>query len=122
MKKKIIRYRRSTALVSYWDGPDLVIENYAKGSSISAPLQLASVILENPGPLSMTALLRALTPLGYAKVLAPLLVERGIYVRIGSTLDRKEKSIETNWAAWGSAARHFYFSTSHTRFHMHESE
>lgn len=119
-KKKATRYRRSTALVAFWEGVDLVLENYVKGSRTPAPPQLASVILDNPGPLSMTALVRALTPLGYVTVLAPLLIARGVFVRIGSSLDRKERAIETNWAAWGAAARHFYFSTSHTRFRMHE--
>ena len=115
-KKKEILYRRSTALVAYWKGEDLILENYVKGSHTPIPPQLASVILTTPGPLTMGGLAKALTPIGYPRILSKLLVTQGIFNQVGSRLDRRERAIEKHWAAWDSAARHFHFSTSHSRF------
>jgi SagB-type dehydrogenase family enzyme len=122
MPKKRELYRRSTALVAYWKGEDLIVENYLKGSPTPLPPQLAPVLLETAEPVTMSALVKALTPFGYPKVLAKLFVDRGIFVKAGSKLDRREKAIEKQWSGWDSAARHFYYATRKTRFHPWNAE
>jgi len=118
-RKKVALYRRSSALIGHWAGSDFIIENYVLASHTPAPPQLVSLLLSAAGPFSMSGLLKALAPLGYARVLAPFLIKQGIFVKIGSRLDRKEKAIDAHWT-WDSPARHFYFSTSTTRFRTYD--
>jgi SagB-type dehydrogenase family enzyme len=116
MAKKEL-YRRSTALVAHWQDDDLILENYVKGSRTPLPPQLAEIVMETSGPLTMSALMKALAPVGYARMLAKLFVDRGIFVKAGSRLDRMERAIEKHWAAWDTPARHFYYATRNTGFH-----
>ncbi len=121
-KKKEILYRRANALVAYWKGPDFVLENYVTGSRTPLPPLLASELLNISGPLTMGGLVKALTPVGFPRILAKFLVAQAIFVQVGSKVERKDRAIEKEWEAWDSAARHFHFSTSNARFRPWDPE
>jgi SagB-type dehydrogenase family enzyme len=116
---KTLRYRRSLHIVLYWRGSELVFENFARGSRISAAPVVCEILdacsnWRSPGELASTlaaynirsvrSTLRQLWRLGF--------LESSRHGR-----DNREVAMES-WLPWNPAAGFFHFSTKDQAFAM----
>jgi SagB-type dehydrogenase family enzyme len=105
-------YRRFPYVVCYWEGQQLVFENYATGTSVAAaPITFeilncfdqwrpASALAHNFPQFSTSSLARALADL----------VRRGLIERSGAPHNKRAEALST-WRDWSPAAAFFHMST-----------
>jgi hypothetical protein len=106
------RYRRSPHLICYWNGGQLVFENYAMRVRVAASPRTCEILhffdrwrsvdefVRHFPDASASSLSRALTGL----------IRLGLLDRSGAPLDRRAKALAT-WHEWEPAASFFHFST-----------
>jgi SagB-type dehydrogenase family enzyme len=111
------RYRRSATLVLYWQDEELVFENFALGTRISAE-PLVCTILNRCGKWRTVREIKFFLG-GYeeASVRRTLeqLYKNGLLERSDRERDPRVAAMES-WAAWNPAAGFFHFSTKDTEF------
>jgi SagB-type dehydrogenase family enzyme len=112
-----VKYRRAAPLVIYWQDEELVFENYALRTRISADALVCS-ILNFCGQWrtvrSVHSHLGAYDEASVRKTLEQLF-EHGVLERSNATADPRVSAMN-RWAAWNPAAGLFHFSTKDTDF------
>jgi SagB-type dehydrogenase family enzyme len=119
MKKQAtqVGYRRSASLVLYWQKGELVFENFALGTRISAEPVVCSILehCENWRTLDeFVALLGPYTPKSIRNILEAL-CRHGVLARSDRKEDSREKAMQA-WSDWNPAAGFFHFSTKDVEF------
>jgi SagB-type dehydrogenase family enzyme len=111
------RYRRSAPLVLYWQDDELVFENYALQTRISAD-PLICLILHYCGAWRMfrdiASFLRVYDESSILKTLDKL-CDNGVLERSDQKRHPRVKAME-GWGSWNPAAGFFHFSTKDTEF------
>jgi SagB-type dehydrogenase family enzyme len=118
MRKKSIRLRRACSLVAYWEGSQIIIENYVNHARISAEPETTAILqyfstwrspstvysaMASYEPTSVAAVVRELVRLGF------LLGER-------TREAAKDDKVERVWSSWLPAAGFLHFSARDTKF------
>jgi SagB-type dehydrogenase family enzyme len=111
------KYRRSASLLLYWQGGDLIFENFALRKKISAD-PIACSILDYCGEWrsvsDVAANLKEYERSSVAETLLKLF-ENGLLERSDRKPDPRTTAME-KWAAWNPAAGFLHFSTKNTLF------
>jgi SagB-type dehydrogenase family enzyme len=111
------RYRRSAPLVLYWQDSELVFENFALQTRISAEPLVCSILHYCGEWRSLQDIAAYLNSYDETSVLKTLrqLCENGVLERSDRKRDPRAAAME-GWAAWNPAAGFFHFSTKDTKF------
>jgi SagB-type dehydrogenase family enzyme len=116
-RKSKARYRRSAPLVLYWQDGDLVFENFALQSRMSAD-PVVCLILHFCGEWrtfgDIASYLKHYDESSILKTLGQL-CENGVLERSDRRRDPRVEAMES-WADWNPAAGFFHFSTKDTEF------
>jgi SagB-type dehydrogenase family enzyme len=115
--RRQVAYRRASSLVFYWQKSQLVFENFALRTRISAEPVVCLILDhgENWRTLDdFVALLRTYTPKSILKILETL-CRHGVLERSDRTQDSRETAMKV-WADWNPAAGFFHFSTKDVEF------
>jgi SagB-type dehydrogenase family enzyme len=116
-KRAQIRYRRCAPLALYWQDGELVFENFALRTKVSADPLVCS-ILHGCGEWSsfrdIASHLNSYTESSILKILKQL-CENGLLERSDKKRDSRLEAMES-WTAWNPAAGFFHFSTKDTEF------
>jgi len=114
-----VLFRRSPFLVCYWSGAQLVFENFATGTRVSAA-PVASEILTFfdrwHSAEDLFSHLEEYAPASLRKALHAL-VRHALLERSDRKPTSKERAMQT-WADWNPAAGFFHFSTKDVVFEM----
>ena len=111
------RYRRYGPLVLYWQDDELVFENFALGTRISADPLVCSILHYCGEWRSLRDVASYLKQYDDSAVLETLekLCQNGVLERSDREHDPRVEAMES-WADWNPAAGFFHFSTKDTRF------
>jgi SagB-type dehydrogenase family enzyme len=111
------KYRRSAPLVLYWQGGQLVFENFALGTRISADSLVCSILNECSEWRSVREIESYLGEYEESSVRRTLekLYKNGVLERSDRKRDARVVAMES-WAAWNPAAGFFHFSTKDAEF------
>jgi SagB-type dehydrogenase family enzyme len=111
------KYRRSAPLVLYWQGGQLVFENFALGTRISADPLVCSILNECSEWRSVREIESYLGEYEESSVRRTLekLCKNGVLERSDRKRDARVVAMES-WAAWNPAAGFFHFSTKDAEF------
>ena len=111
------RYRRSGALVLYWQDGELVFENYALRTRTGAEPLVCSILHYCGEWRKAAAVVSHLGNYDEASVRRTLdrLCKTGVLERSDQKRDPRIAAME-RWAAWNPAAGFFHFSTKDTEF------
>ena len=111
-----MRFRRSRHLISYWEGEQLVLHNFATGRSLAAPARTAEL-------LDFFSTWRSLEDFVAWLGLSTREARKVIHDLVDATLlqrsDRKARSDEEAmgaWAEWNPAAGFFHNATRNVQF------
>jgi SagB-type dehydrogenase family enzyme len=111
------KYRRSSSLVLYWQGDELVFENFALRTRVGAE-PLVCTILHCCGEWRTVREINSLLG-GYEETSVRRTLEQlcrnGLLERSDRKRDARVAAMES-WAAWNPAAGFFHFSTKDTEF------
>lgn len=112
-----LSYRRSASLVMYWQDGELVFENYALGTKISAEPATCSILHFCGQWRSFREIAQFLSDYNESSILENLnqLNENGVLERSDAEPDSRMRAMES-WARWNPAAGFFHFSTKDTAF------
>jgi SagB-type dehydrogenase family enzyme len=111
------KYRRSAALVVYWENGELIFENYARRMKISADPLVCSILNycgEWRTVSHVSSYLKAYKKSSVQRTLEQLRLN-GMLERSGEKRDQRAEAMKS-WAAWSPAAGFFHFSTKDTEF------
>ncbi|HEV8075302.1 MAG TPA: SagB family peptide dehydrogenase [Candidatus Acidoferrum sp.] len=111
------RFRRSVPLVLYWEDGDLVFENFAQRSRMSADPLVCSILHFCGEWRALHKIVSYLSTYDESSVLKTLgqLCENGVLERSDQKRDSRVAAMES-WADWNPAAGFFHFSTKDTEF------
>jgi SagB-type dehydrogenase family enzyme len=111
------RYRRSAPLVLYWQDNELVFENYALRTRMSADPIVCSILHVCGQWRSLPEIATYLNEYSESSIGGTLkqLCENGVLERSDRKRDLRVQAME-GWAAWNPAAGFFHFSTKDTAF------
>lgn len=111
------RFRRSACLVLYWQDGELVFENFALRTKMSADPLLCSLLGFCTQWRSFREVAAYLSEFDEASILENLiqLCANGVLERSDQERDPRLDTME-RWAPWNPAAGFFHFSTKDTRF------
>jgi len=111
------RFRRSVPLVLYWEDGDLVFENFALRSRMSADPLVCSILHFCGQWRALREIVSYLSTYDESSVLKTLgqLCENGVLERSDGKRDPRVTAMES-WADWNPAAGFFHFSTKDTEF------
>ncbi|HEX6683324.1 MAG TPA: SagB/ThcOx family dehydrogenase [Candidatus Limnocylindrales bacterium] len=113
------RLRRARCLVSYWDGADLVLENYLTGRQTCVD-PLALHLLHRAGDWVETDHLTAMAGMlggGDPAKSVRQLVECDLLLRPGSEVEAKDMAVDTGWL-WSRDARFFHYASQNVRYEV----
>jgi SagB-type dehydrogenase family enzyme len=115
------KYRRSLSLVLYWEEEELVFENFALRTRISADPLVCSILHYCGEWRSLGDIVAYLNAYDESPVLKTLrqLCENGMLERSDRKRDPRAVAME-GWAAWNPAAGFFHFSTKDTKFAVNQ--
>jgi SagB-type dehydrogenase family enzyme len=112
------RLRRARCLVAYWQGAELILENYLTRESVSADLENAAVLQFFSEWRSPQAIHRAMPHIDRAnldKVVRGF--ERlGLLLREGSPEAARDAQVEKVWGTWLPAAGLLHFSSRDAQY------
>jgi len=111
------KYRRSASLVMYWDDGELIFENYALQTRMSADPLVCSILNychEFRTARSICSHLRVNRTTSVQETLKELCAN-GVLDRFGDAPDPRAEAMK-DWDAWNPAAGFFHFSTKDTEF------
>jgi SagB-type dehydrogenase family enzyme len=109
------KYRRSRPLVLYWQGAELVFENFALRTKVSAEPLVCSILHfcgEWRSVREVTSHLSSYSESSVRRTLRQL-SENGVLERSDHKRDPRVKAMES-WKAWNPSAGFFHFSTKDT--------
>jgi SagB-type dehydrogenase family enzyme len=113
--------RRARALVAYWDGAQLVVQNYlrARPTVVTSPVIEILTRLTEYTPIPVVTGWLAGVPDHDAIV--DLLIDCGLVVVQGTDIDRRDAKLNTSWE-WSQSARWFHFDTRAVEYATVESQ
>ncbi len=106
------RIRRARCLVAFWEGGELVLQNYLTNKQTVIAPPMAQLIHELDDYLGEASAVERFGSIPHAKDLVDRLLAQDVLVIEGSSLDRKERLLDERWK-WGHEARFFHYSTQH---------
>jgi SagB-type dehydrogenase family enzyme len=112
-----LRYRRSPCLVSYWQGEQLVLDNYASGARIAASALIVDLLSALDRWQTLDSLASRLTAYDSAALTNAVerLHELSLVQRSDRGPSRIEKALET-WRDWSPEAAFFHLSTKNVPY------
>src|SRR5208282_3703355 len=118
MAAKPIRLRRARSLVFYWQGSQLIIENYLRRMRVSASLETAQILQYFSGWRAPAGLFAAMVGFQPASVRAILrhLIRIGFLLRQGTRDAARDAKLEKIWSSWLPAAGHLHYSARDTEY------
>ena len=122
-RRENARYRRSAPLVMYWEKGELVFENYALRTRITADPLICSILTFCNVWKSVRSVATYLNVHKLEPVRRALerLSANGVLERFGEKVDPRVKAMR-EWGAWNPAAGFFHFSTKDTTFAANQAE
>jgi SagB-type dehydrogenase family enzyme len=113
----VIRYRRSPHLVGYWQGGDLVLENYAAGRRVRAGPLVCRILDFFDGWRGIDELIAASDglPAGSLRAAVTRLAAHSLLQR-SDRAPRASEALLERWNGWKPAAAFFHFSTKDVRY------
>ena len=116
MIRKRATFVRSAHIVSYWDGTDFVLYNYAARTELIASVDMCAIVNACDAPRTAAAILPRCVGLraGRLRELLPLLVRYHMLHRSGRAADT-ERAMK-KFHAWNPAAGFFHMSTKDVTF------
>jgi SagB-type dehydrogenase family enzyme len=114
---KLVRYRRLSPLVSYWQGDQLVFENFAIRQRITADAIICEILQfcsEWRSLREVESHLKKYSKSSLRETLNQLWLH-GLLARSDKKCDPRVKLMDT-WNAWNPAAGFFHFSTKDQQF------
>ena len=117
MNDRPLLFRRAPFVVSYWDGSQLIFENYASGERITAAPLTATILDFFDTWRSTDALARRLSDYTPAslRVAVGSLERHTLLIRSDRGEPRRTAEM-SSWMPWHPAAGFFHFSTKDARF------
>lgn len=111
VKRRSVMFRRAPCLVAYWEGSQLVFENYATATRISAEPITGTILhfFDRWQPVeSLIAQLADYTPASL-RAAVKILERHSLLYRSDRPDD--SRNVAAAWASWNPAAGFFHFST-----------
>jgi SagB-type dehydrogenase family enzyme len=117
VKQHAVLFRRAPSLISYWDAGDLIFENYAIGTRISADPLTTHILHVFDRWRSIDALAARLDEFTPASLRSAvnILERHGLLQRSSARVDDRTKAM-TAWTPWNPAAGFFHASTKDVQF------
>ncbi|HET7108574.1 MAG TPA: SagB family peptide dehydrogenase [Candidatus Acidoferrum sp.] len=111
------RYRRSAPLVLYWENGELVFENFALRSRMSADPLVSSILHYCGEWRELSEIAAFLSSYDESSILKTLgqLCKNGVLERSDEKQDPRVAAMQ-GWAGWNPAAGFFHFSTKDTAY------
>lgn len=112
-----VKYRRSEALVLYWQNGELVFENFARRSRITTDPVACSILqyCNDWKSAGEVAVRLGIDDEASARAALQRLCRNGLLERSDRKRDARLRSMES-WATWNPAAGFFHFSTKDTEY------
>ncbi|MGY5210047.1 SagB/ThcOx family dehydrogenase [Nocardia gipuzkoensis] len=107
-------FRRAHGLIAWFDGDELVLENYLTGQQTVVHPHVLSLLGRLGEPCNEQDTVALLGGEG-SRTVFDQLVERGVLLACGSTVEVRDADVAARWE-WGHAARYFHYSTARTHF------
>jgi SagB-type dehydrogenase family enzyme len=107
--------RRSPSLVSYWQGSDLVFENYLAGTRVSASPVVSEILhfFDRSRPIAdLARRFPQFTAASLSRLLARL--SRAQLIEISHSSRATSQGMSAGWESWSPSAAFFHFSTKDT--------
>lgn len=109
------RLRRASCLIAFWEGDDLILENYLTGGQAAATAAVTRLLAELA---DLVPYQRLIGPAGPGPVTAELvehLVAEDILLLGGTPLELQDRQIQDLWR-WGPSARYLHYHARRARF------